>query len=447
MSAPTIYDSYPEYAKTTVLDELRTTEYGFLDDQGHVYLDYTGAGLSAKSQLQSHAQRLGSNVLGNPHSINPTSEASTIMVEETRERILAHFNASPKEYAVVFTPNATGAARLVGESYQFRRGTRLLMTSDNHNSIHGLREYAKAAGTRVKYIHSTSPELRVETATVQKALNAKMAQEAGFDVLLDAAAYLPTGTLNLAEVKPQFVMMSWYKLLGYPTGVGCLIVRRDAMARLRRPWFSGGTIQAVSVGMQWHKMAPDEAAFEDGTLNFLSIPDVKVGLDWVDGIGMSVIDTRVRCLTGHFIQRLKQLKHKDGSPMIILYGPDNLSSRGGTVCFNFIDSTGRIVDERLVALESAAAGISLRTGCFCNPGAGEDAFRLRRKNLLRLLWSKTTSIDEYVTLIGLPSAGAIRVSFGVASVVADLDKFFEFAEATYRDRETNTDGLAPRDRC
>lgn len=491
MSAPTIYDSYPEYAKTAVLDELRTTEYGFLDDQGHVYLDYTGAGLAAKSQLQSHAQRLGANVLGNPHSINPTSEASTVMVEETRERILAHFNASSKEYAVVFTPNATGAARLVGESYQFRRGTRLLMTSDNHNSIHGLREYAKAAGTRVKYIHSTSPDLRVETATVRKALNAstygivpvstvschvppgrprrrglfafpaqsnfsgvrhslswiEMAQDAGFDVLLDAAAYLPTGTLNLAEVKPQFVMMSWYKLFGYPTGVGCLIVRRDAMARLRRPWFSGGTIQAVSVGMQWHKMAPDEAAFEDGTLNFLSIPDVKVGLDWVDGIGMSVIDTRVRCLTGHFIQRLKQLKHKDGSPMIILYGPDNLSSRGGTVCFNFIDSTGRIVDERLVALESAAAGISLRTGCFCNPGAGEDAFRLRRKNLLRLLWSKTASIDEYVTLIGLPSAGAIRVSFGVASVVADLNKFFEFAEATYRDRETNTDGLAPRDRC
>jgi selenocysteine lyase/cysteine desulfurase len=266
-------------------------------------------------------------------------------------------------------------------------------------------------------------------------------------VLLDAAAYLPTGTLNLSQVKPEFVMISWYKLFGYPTGVGCLVVRRDALSRLHRPWFSGGTIQAVSVGIQWHKMAPDEAAFEDGTLNFLSIPDVCVGLDWIDGIGMNVIETRVRCLTGHFIQRLKQLRHSDGSRMTILYGPEDVSNRGGTVSFNFIDAAGHIVDERLVALESAAARISLRTGCFCNPGAGEDAFRLRRKNLLRLLWSKTTSIDEYVSLIGLPSAGAIRVSFGLASTTADANKFFDFAESTYKNRVVKTDGLAPRDRC
>jgi selenocysteine lyase/cysteine desulfurase len=273
----------------------------------------------------------------------------------------------------------------------------------------------------------------------------KLAQERGYDVLLDAAAYLPTAMLDLSAVQPEFVIVSWYKLFGYPTGVGCLIVRHDALARLARPWFSGGTIQAVTVGMPWHIMATDENAFEDGTLNFLSIPDVHFGLDWLTDIGMPMIATRVRCLTGWFLDRLKCLKHSDGTPMIRIYGPIDTELRGGTVSFNFLDAAGKVVDERLVAIESAAEMISLRTGCFCNPGAGENAFGLNKEALRPLRRSRTTSVDEYIRLIGLPSAGAIRVSFGLASTAADVDRFFAFAEATYRDRVTTMDSLPPRE--
>ena len=107
------------------------------------------------------------------------------------------------------------------------------------------------------------------------------AQAAGYDVLLDAAAYVPASRLDLREVRPEFVTVSWYKVFGYPTGVGCLLARRDAMARLRRPWFSGGTIWGVSVQGGWHRLLDDESAFEDGTVNFLSIPDVPTGIEWV----------------------------------------------------------------------------------------------------------------------------------------------------------------------
>ncbi len=44
--------AYPGYETTARLDELRATEYSYLDEGGHVYLDYTGAGLPARSQLQ-----------------------------------------------------------------------------------------------------------------------------------------------------------------------------------------------------------------------------------------------------------------------------------------------------------------------------------------------------------------------------------------------------------
>ena len=462
--------AYPEYADTGRLDELRAGEYGYLDEQGHLYLDYTGAGLAARAQFRAHAERLAGNLFGNPHSVNPTSEASTLLVEQARARVLAHFNADPGEYTAVFTPNATGAARLVGEAYPFTRRTRLVLTFDNHNSVNGLREFARRGHARTVYVPTRAPELRVDTAALTGVLArgrrglfvypaqsnfsgvrhpldwVGLAQGLGYDVLLDAAAYLPTGTLDLGVVRPEFVMVSWYKLFGYPTGVGCLVARRDALARLVRPWFSGGTIQAVSVGMPWHTMAPDEIAFEDGTVNFLAIPDVHFGLDWLAGIGMPLIATRVRCLTGWLLDRLSALRHGDGSPMVRVYGPLGTEARGGTVAFNFLDLNGNVIDERLVAAESAAAGISLRTGCFCNPGVGEDAFGLDVNSLKALRGARTESLDDYLRLIGLPTAGAIRISLGLVSTVGDVDRFIAFAE-TYSDRVPDTVGLPPRERC
>src|SRR6266568_1491257 len=124
--------AHPRYSETTVLDGLRRTEFARLDAAGHVYLDYTGAGLYADSQLREHLELLRSNVFGNPHSLNPTSAAMTELAESARAAVLNFFQASPEEYVAIFTPNATGALRLVGEAYPFGPGDRFLLTFDNH---------------------------------------------------------------------------------------------------------------------------------------------------------------------------------------------------------------------------------------------------------------------------------------------------------------------------
>ncbi|TCP55014.1 selenocysteine lyase/cysteine desulfurase [Tamaricihabitans halophyticus] len=466
-----ITDRYPEYASTSKLDELRANEYGYLDEQDHVYLDYTGSGLAARAQHRAHQERLARTLFGNPHSVNPTSEAATELVEAARHRILTYLNADPVDYTVVFTPNATGAARLVGEAYPFSRRSRLVLTFDNHNSVNGLREFARRGHARTAYVSASAPELRVDPDRLRAELSkgkrglfaypaqsnfsgvqhplewVGLARELGYDVLLDAAAYLPTNRLDLAEIQPDFLLASWYKLFGYPTGVGCLVARREALARLVRPWFSGGTIRAVSVGLPWHLMAQQETAFEDGTVNFLAIPDVHFGLDWIAGVGVDIIGTRVRCLTGQFLDQLSSLRHSDGSPLARIYGPLETDSRGGTVAFNFLDRTGKVVDERLVAAEASAARISLRTGCFCNPGVGEDAFGLDVAALRPLRRTSAVTLDEYLNVLGLPSAGAIRVSFGIVSNLADVARFLAFAVETYRDRETDSVGLPQRESC
>src|SRR6266511_1193156 len=154
--------AHPRYDDTTVLDELRRSNFTRLDTGGHVYLDYTGAGLYADSQLSEHLELLRASVFGNPHSVNPTSSAMTELVERAREAVLRFFRASPDEYLAIFPPNATGALRLVGEAYPFHPGDRFLLTFDNHNSVNGIREFARARGAETTYVPSEAPNLRVD---------------------------------------------------------------------------------------------------------------------------------------------------------------------------------------------------------------------------------------------------------------------------------------------
>src|SRR5690349_7263799 len=52
----TFRQNHPTYESTMLLDELRIKEYGRLDKHGHIYLDYTGGGLYAESQLRKHIE-------------------------------------------------------------------------------------------------------------------------------------------------------------------------------------------------------------------------------------------------------------------------------------------------------------------------------------------------------------------------------------------------------
>src|SRR5689334_21691769 len=110
----------PDTAVETVsVETLRAREYPLLDAEGHVYLDYTAANLPPVSVMARHADLLRGHLLGNPHSTNPASSLTTELVERARGAVLRFFNASPEDWVVIFTANATQALKLVGESYPF----------------------------------------------------------------------------------------------------------------------------------------------------------------------------------------------------------------------------------------------------------------------------------------------------------------------------------------
>jgi selenocysteine lyase/cysteine desulfurase len=153
------------------------------------------------------------------------------------------------------------------------------------------------------------------------------------------------------------------------------------------------------------------------------------------------------CLTGWLLGRLAALRHGNGAPMARIYGPASTRDRGGTVAFNLLDPGGHIIDERAVARDTAAAGISIRTGCHCNPGASEAASQLTKHHWRTAARARPRTMDHYLDLLGLPSAGALRASAGLASNLDDVERFVAFIETTYGDRVADTSGLAPRRGC
>ena len=448
----------PSVADPTAFAELRAREFGRLDAAGHVYLDHTGSALYPESLVTEHAESLRRSVLGNPHSESPASRASTALLHAARERVLRFFDADPEEYTVCFTANTSAAIHLVASGYAFGPDAPFILAADDHNSVNGVRAYAERAGARVHYL-PLDDELRLHDPASRLAVLRRghvgaglvafpaqsnfsgvrhplalveRARSLGYTVLLDAAAYVPTSPLSLRRVPADFVACSFYKMFGYPTGVGALVARREALARLRRPWFAGGTVEYVSVQLGSHLLRAGADGFEDGTVSFLDFDAVIRGLDFLDAVGMSRIRRRVASLTSQLVARLRALTHDDGSPMIRVYGPRHRYDCGGTVALNVLDARGEAVSYELVEGRARRAGVSVRGGCFCNPGASEAAFGFDPERTAACIaetrragWSLSDFASRMRSCGGAHAIGAVRASFGLASNERDLERLVQ----------------------
>jgi selenocysteine lyase/cysteine desulfurase len=427
--------------------ELRTREFPQLDRERLAYLDYTGAALPSRSQLRALQTLSAGPPLGNPHADHAPSRASTATIAAARAATLRFLGADPAEYGVCFTANASAAVKLVGESFPFGTGGELALSADNHNSVNGLREYAERAGARLRTL-PLGPDLRLADPAEHLAARGRgrrlfalpaqsnfsgvrhplalvaEAQRRGYQVLLDAAALVPTCALSLRAIKPEFVTLSYYKIFGFPTGVGALVARRDALEQLHRPWFAGGTVDWVSVRHRRHRLRSTLEAFEDGTPNYYGIASLSAGFAFVDRIGIERLGMRVADLTARLLAGLGAAAHRGGSPRYQLYGPKDGQGRGGTVAFNLLDRRGRVIPYDTVEARARGARVAVRGGCFCNPGSAEAAFGFPAAASLRCFRvSGEFTPQRFARCLGAGAAvGAIRASVGAATSDADVDR-------------------------
>ncbi len=423
-----------------LFDKLRATQFPQLNE-GAVYADWTGSALPPVSLIDAHHDSLRSTLLENPHSHHAPSTMAMEQVREARSAVLRYFRASPDEYEVIFTQNATAAILLL-QHYLFEGGE-LLLTTDNHNSVNGLREIARRGGAVARYA-PLKKDLTFDSVVLRRMLEyprsatghklfafpaksnysgikhpldwVRKAKELGWDVLLDAAAYASNDRLDLSEVKPDFVPISFYKLFGYPTGVGCLIIRKEMYGKMHKRWFSGGSILLVSVMKDF--FAPEVlgyARYEDGTVNFGQIPAITRGLTFLEGLGD---------IKGHATGLGTRL-HDELTSMgrvgknVLIHSP-----RGSDIVTFSIIKGGKIVNAWLFEQAANAENVYVRTGCFCNPGVNETVFGYSVDTFVALhndaLHPEQITIDALKDRLGETPVGAIRASFGYANNSDDV---------------------------
>ncbi|HEV8392893.1 MAG TPA: aminotransferase class V-fold PLP-dependent enzyme [Vicinamibacterales bacterium] len=416
---------------------LRAREFARLDRTATVYLDYTGAALYPASLVRRDARRLRAAVRGNPHAESGPSCASTAATERARALTLEFCGADPAVYDVVFAANASGAIRILAEAFPFDRNSRLVLTADNHNSVNGLAWPARRAKARATLValagdlRGTDPEaalVRVPGPSlfafpaqsnfsgVRHPLEwVRVAQARGYRVLLDAASFAPGACLDLRAAPADFVALSFYKIFGYPTGIGALIARRDALAALRRRYFGGGTVDYVSMPHWLVQRKVGAARFEDGTVSFLAMDAVCDGLRWMSRLGVDAVARHGAAMTERLLEMLQSC-----GEAVEVYGPDGMNARGGTVAFN-VRRDGRLLPYEQVEAAARARGIAIRGGCFCNPGAAAHALGLDAARM-RACLRGDFSIPRFRDCMGDGAVGALRASVGLATNDGDIQR-------------------------
>lgn len=448
---------------------------------GSIYLDHAGTTLYPKSTIDQFASEMMCSLLGNPHSASLASQLSTHRIEDTRLRALEFFNADPTEFDLVFVANATAGIKLVAEAMRAAAdGFDFVYHEASHTSLIGVREEARnsvCVGNQqmqewleghapFRTINSRSSTLlfaypgqsnmdgtRFPLEWPSRLSTLNKSCDGSFFTLLDAAALAATSPLDLSDpnTAPDFCVVSFSKMFGFPD-LGALIVRRQAEpAFSRRRYFGGGTVETVVCQKeQWHapKCNSLHERLEDGTLPIHSIIALDIAMRTHRRLfgSMRHVESHVSYLSRRLYLGLERLKHYNETPVCTIYSPINSHQAtsdaacdpgsldsGPIISFNVRNQAGAWISLAEVEKLASLKGFHIRTGGVCNPGGIASALNLQPWEIKRNFSVGFRCGNENDIIAGKPT-GVIRVSLGAMSTIADVDAFISFISEFYCER-------------
>ena len=209
----------------------------------------------------------------------------------------------------------------------------------------------------------------------------QMARREGVCYLIDGAQALGALPVSVRALGCDLYAFPGHKSLLGPMGTGGLYIRPGLSLR---PLREGGTGTDSESVLQPESL-PEK--YESGTLNLPGI----AGL----GAGCAFVKERVSAIMAHE-RELTQAVYEGLSaiPGAEIYSPREEAARAGIVSFNLEGMTSSDVSDRL-----ANAGIAVRGGLHCAPGAHRFLNTLRR--------------------------GAVRASVGYANTFEEVDAFLD----------------------
>ena len=276
--------------------------------------------------------------------------------------------------------------------------------------------------------------------------------------LLDAAKLAGSSPVSLAALppaaQPHFVVASFYKIFGYPTGLGVLLVRRDAAGALRRRYFGGGTVLAAASDRDLvrHRLEPHER-WEDGTPHYQGIAAVPRGFACLERLGgLAVVQRHAAGLTRGLALQMAALRHSSGRPLCTLYGrhledPDAgleayMARQGPVIAFSLHWQDGAPVGFDTVSALAASEGLVLRAGCFCNQGACQAALGLSAADIEANLVLGRSCAGEGGAVLNGRATGCVRVSLGWSSRARDGHRLLAFLGQHFLNRQPRAPGSA-----
>ena len=245
--------------------------------------------------------------------VHHLSNVCTDLYEKARQIVARHLNADDSS-EIVFTRNTTESINLVAYAYgdKFvgpgdevvvsemehhsnivpwqllcqRRGAKLLVAKV---SDHGELDMGQLAGllserTRIVSIAHVS---NVMGSVNDVRTIVGMAHSVGAVAVIDAAQSVPHQAIDVQSIGCDFLAFSGHKVYA-PLGSGALYGRRDLLNAMN-PWMAGGEM-IDKVSFAGTTFAEPPLKFEAGTPDYAAAIALGAALDYVDGIGMDVIE-------------------------------------------------------------------------------------------------------------------------------------------------------------
>lgn len=307
--------------------------------------------------------------------LHELSMRATDAFEAARVRT-ARFLGADRPEEIIFTRGTTEAVNLVAQVWaaQFLRPGDVILTTgmEHHSNLVPWQLAARRSGATLRHIPVLDDgTLDLEaldtlldgsvklfafvhvsnslgTINPARELCAK-ARVRGITTFVDGAQAVGHLPVDVREIGCDFYAFSGHKMCG-PTGIGALYGRYELLESMD-PWQGGGEmILGVTLESSTYKAPP--ARFEAGTPDISGAIGLAAAMDYLDGIGLDVIQSHGEALTRLAWEGLREL------PGVRLLGP--ASPRAALVAFSLASAHPHDLVEFV-----NTQGVALRGGHHC----------------------------------------------------------------------------------
>ena len=374
-----------------------------------VYFD--NAATSQKPQCVIDAMsRYYEEYNSNAHRANHTlADEATTALESAREQISSYFGTSPDQ--MIYTSGATEAINLVAYGWareNLGEGDVVVLTEmEHHADIVPWQQMSIDKGVEVRYVPIDTESFTLDMDAFEVALDGaslvcvvhtsnvlgvrnpvenivEMSHSVGARVLIDCAQGAPHERINFDSLGADFVAISAHKMAG-PTGIGCILVKRDAMAEMG-PFMTGGSM-IKRVTTEGSTFQEGHAMFETGTPRIAEAIGWGAAVKWLDQFDMREVHDHINDVASWTAARMREI------PGIRIYGDPEREDSSGAVSF-----LHESIQSQDLALLLDEGGFAVRTGHHC--------------------------AQPLMDALGVPSTN--RASFWIYNTMSEAESFVEY---------------------